>query len=677
MSVVVRPKSGPINRPMFLAALASSAAWSWWPKESSDFFGTAFSGGCLIVAMAMGTRAARNLLKDYKLRRDLKLANQISDIHGTARFAAWDEIERAGLADPSSSGFVGLAPMAEGAEPAGPIFPAAPFRMFEASPGAGKTINFVLGSVIHFAQLGRSLFISDVKAELAPMLVEALRRCGFEVWCINPANAHDTICASNEINLYQTVIDAVQADDDFRRDAIKLTIDIAEIHLPESKGGDNKNLFFRNGSRRCLIVLILSQAVLEPDRCTPADVFATLNDPSRFRERLLFLQYEIDKIFPYDGIAAFLKTEAASLLARERDNAEHFGSFVEGATQTLLSFSQGGRLSGYGRGARIRISELRDRQVICFVIAPLTHTREFMPVVSLLNMALLEAVKRKPAGRPVHIVGEEFLNYRFNDIVADMETLRGLKVSADIIIQGFDGLENKFGPKAAAAIEAYCDVRVYAGLNSYNRARRVSEMLAHATVRKVNPSHGQDAKEIQLSSTETGRALMTPDEILAMPRNEALLFVRGLRPIKIRMAHYGEVEPWRDMVGENPLVQGRLLGKPKFRIVYPEDGGPNDIRIEGISYPRRKAKLREKRGVVWVRPRNLAWVMPLASIWLALANLGTPHLRFAYVAAGHAVTASQFQRCDYVGLSSRRIFPADGKCPLIAFFSSDNEGGLR
>ncbi|MCB2049446.1 MAG: type IV secretory system conjugative DNA transfer family protein [Novosphingobium sp.] len=665
MSVIARPKSGPVNRPMLLAALSSSAAYALWPQGAGDFVSMFASGTCLIIAVAVGTRGVRNLFKDYRLRRDLKKASKPSDTYGAARFSQWDEIEAAGLSDPANGNFVGLASIA-GKKPIFlPVFARSPIALIEMPPGGGKTIHFVIGSIIHLAKLGRSLFISDVKAELAPMLVEALRRAGFEVWCINPAKAHPAICGSDEINLYQPVIDAVQAQDDFRLDAIKLTIDIAEIHLPEGKDGDNKNLFFRNGSRRCLIVLILSQAFLEPDRCTPADVFAILNDPYRFHERLLFLQYEIDKLHPYDGIAEFLRTEAASLLSRERDNPEHFGSFVEGATQTLLSFSQGGRLAGYGRGARIRMEELRERQIICFVIAPLGQTSAMMPVVSLLNMALLEAVKRKPTGRAVHIVGEEFLNYRFNDIVAGMETLRGLKVNADIFIQGFDGLERKFGQKAAASIEAYCDVRVYAALNSYDRAKRVSDMLANFTVRNANPSHGQQAKDIQYSHSETGRPLMTADEILAMPRNEALVFVRGMRPMKLRMAHYGEIGPWRDMVADNPLEGERLRAEPKFEIVYPEEHGAAPIRIKGVSYPTCPIEKGESDRVAWVRPKHLAWTLPFAAILLAFANLGSPHLRFAYSGAG-----GRFYSCDYVGPSIRRIVPPNGECPLIKFIPS-------
>src|SRR5690606_17480927 len=203
--------------------------------------------------------------------------------------------------------------------------------------------------------------------ELAPMLVAALRKLGIEVWCINPAKAHFEICGDTELNLYQPVLDACHASGSFRADTIKIAYDLAELHLPEPSGGD-KNVYFRNGSRRCIGVAIISQALLDPARCTPSDVFALLNDPNAFRRLLLKLFYEVERLYPGDAIAAFLKTEAANLLDRFENNEENAAAFLEGATQTLLSFNQGGRMAGYGRTASHSISALRQRQVVLFVM---------------------------------------------------------------------------------------------------------------------------------------------------------------------------------------------------------------------------------------------------------------------------------------------------------------------
>ncbi|SMC78022.1 type IV secretory system conjugative DNA transfer family protein [Rhizobium sp. RU36D] len=662
MSIPVRPKSGPVNGNTLLAALCASAAWQFWPSESGGSM--AMAGLCSAMAIPTAFKGLRLGWKDYRLRRDLVKTAQASTDHGTGREAEWAELVARHMHDPASGNFLGMY--------AGkyPVFspPKTPFSLIEMPPGVGKTIFLVMQSVLHQARLGKSLFIPDVKTELAPMMVPALRAMGLDVWCINPAKAHLDICGAVELNLYQPVIDACHDKGEFRKDTIKLGLDLADLHLPEPKDGDTKNLFFRNGQRRCISIAILSNALMSPALCTPADVFALLNDPKKFRERLIKLRHEAVRMFPNDPIAEFLQTEAANLLDKFENNAEHAASFMEGATQPLISFNQGGRMAGYGRTATANIAEIRKRQIIVFVMSPLSHARDFAPVVSLLNHTLLEVAKRDPAGHPIHIVGEEALNYRFADIVSDMETMRGLKISADFYIQSFNGLIKKYGREAAAAIEAYSDVKVYAGINSFDRARHISDMLAEATIKRQDYSYQADVKDIGVSSREQGRRLMTPDEILAMPRNRAWVFTRGLRPLRLTMIDYGRIAPFRDEVADNPLEGSKLYGDAVFTIRYPDKGTDGKPVIEGVRYRVRRAR-KARRFVAPVRLRHLLWVPPVLALWtIGPLDVPLPHLRYAYEYTG-PYSHPYYRRCTYVGPHSRTIIPERGECPVVLLFS--------
>lgn len=671
MSLPVTPKSGPINRAAFVSGLGGTAAWQLWPMADSGFLPMVMAGTCLAVSVPTGIRTAVLLIKDYKLRRDLRKAEEASSDHGTAREAEWFELVARGMHDPASGNLLGLHRHEEAALPAFAP-PKTPFSLVEMPPGAGKTVTLVTGSVLHQARLGKSLFIPDVKAELAPMLVQALRAMGIEVWCVNPAKLHLDVCGDTELNLYQAVLDACHDKSDFRKDAIKLALDLADLHLPEPTGGEDKNVYFRNGSRRCITIAILSQALLDPAGCTPSDVFALLNDPIQFRKRLVELRYTLPKRMPDDAIAAFLKSEASSLLDLVKNNAENAQSFIEGATQRLIAFNQGGRMAGYGRTATVNIADMRKRQIAVFVMAPLSHARDFAPVVSLLNHSLLEVAKRNPAGHPVHIVGEEALNFRFANLASDMETMRGLKISADLYIQSFEGLIRKLGLQTAKAVEAYCDVRVYAGLNSYDRAKHVSDMLAEATIRRQDYSFKADVADIGVSSRELGRRLMTPDEILAMDRGEAWVFVRGLRPMRLSMIDYGRVAPWRDEVADNPLEGSRLRGEAAFTIRYAgkDDEEKKPPTIEGVAYPPATPAKRKRRFVWPVRLTHLVWLpFVVAAMFTDMTALPTPHLRLTATYSG-SDAYRVYHRCDYVGLHSRSLYPPDGRCPVVALLPS-------
>ena len=660
MIIPTRPKSRPINSPAFTAGIFASAAAAFWNGDAG-ILQNVLAIAALGAGALFGGRALGNMAADYRLRRDLWNATKSTESHGKAREGTWDEVCDHGLDDPRAGMLVGVHQSGK------PLFARAPWSLIEAPPGAGKTVNFVIGEVLHQARLGRSLFVPDPKMELAPMLAPALRALGFEVQCINPTKEFPDLCPATEINPYQPVLDAVHAPDAFRQDAAKLANDLAELHLPEEPGGDQKNRYFRNGSRRAIAICILGLALFRAGECTPSDVFATLNDPAAFEGFLLFLRYEADKLRPNDPIAKFLRSEAANLLERKAENSENFSAFLEGATQTLVAFNQGGRLAGYGSAATANIADMRERQIIAFVMSPLSHQREFAPLVSLLNYGLIEAAKRMPRGHPVHLVGEEFLNYRFADFTGQMETLRGLRVSATLYVQSYQGLVRKFGREAAASIEAYSDLRIYVGLNSLERARHVSDMLAEGTVRDPGFSFDVDASKVSMSSRERAKRLMAADEILAMPKDEAWAFVRGMRPMRVKMVSYGQISPWRDEVGNNPLEGTRLRGETLVTLSYPAQGSDAPIGMaSSASAPKRP----RSPSAPWpVRPRHLLWLPMLTGLWFGTLTFGTPHLRFDYDTIGTGAYRT-ITHCTYVGIHGIRPSPTGSSCELVSLIPS-------
>ncbi len=565
MPVIIRTASQPINRLFLLSCSAAAfSAWLWPTQPDASPFGLAVAlmGGA--IAAAGFTRAIKLLIEDYRLRRNVMISEFVTEDHGSACEADWGEVVAAGMDYPANGNFLG---MFEGERP---VFAPAktPFSLIEMPPGAGKTVNYVLGSILHRARLGASVIVPDPKLELAVMAGRQLAAQGYEVWVVNPTRAFAEGCGDVEVNPYQALVDAAYADHDGRKDAPKFAADYAELHYPTAK--DEKNPFFTFGSRRTIVAAALYQALVDPAHCTPTDVYQLLADPGRFLGALKAARDTLETIRRDDPLLGYLRGEAAGLLHRSEVNEENFGAFLEGATQRLTPFNEAGWLGGYGRAPVCNLAELRERQVILFIMAPLSHMREFSPFISLLNHNIIAACKARPNGHPVHIVGEEALNYQFNNLVSDVETMRGLGVSADFYIQSFHGLVQRYGRDAALAIESYTDVKIYAGLNALDRAQHVSDMLSEATIRKQDYSYEAVAKSVGISSRELGRRLMTANEILTMPRDKAWVFVRGMNPMQLTMAHYGQIAPWRDWVDANPLEGKALRADPLFTLHYPE-----------------------------------------------------------------------------------------------------------
>lgn len=558
------PVSVGVNGSFVFGGVFAIGAWYIWPSSDADlqhqFFAWMLAGSSAVSAIS-GTKA---LAKEIRNRRLIMRSEASSTDHGSAREATIKEIVARGCTDPNDGMFIGFKDGAAIYAPAD-----APFGLIEAPPGSGKDINLVTGDVLHFSMRGYSVFAPDVKCELAPMLVNGLRNAGIETWCINPTQQFSDICGNVEVGLYDALVKTVHAAGQSRKDAIGIADQITKLHLPD-KDADKSKLYFVGGSRRLIKIVALLKAVIDPANCNPGAVLLLLNDVKALVATLKAIISDLEPFTEDDRIVADLKSEAKNLLHRYETNPENFGSFIEWATQALAPYNQAGYLSDYGTNSTHDLHTLTERPVTAFVMTPLSHAGEFESFTSILNANLISACKRNPRKKRVHLVCNEMLNYRFANIANDLETMRGLGVTANFYIQSFSGLVRQYGKETAASINDYCDVKIYAGINSYERARYVSDMLSEATISSKDYSYKATPEDVNVSSKRHARRLMTPDEILAMPRDEAWVFIKGLRPFRVKMAHYGHVHPWKEMVGDNPLEGPPLKGKTLLDISYLE-----------------------------------------------------------------------------------------------------------
>lgn len=555
---------GGINLSFMTAALCGTAAYLFWPGEGASFHQQTFAFGVSLAAAACAAKGATLLKKDMQVRSHIRESEEASTEYGSAREATRQEILDRGCGDPGSGSFIGFADDM-------PVFVPAdiPFSIVEAPPGTGKGINLVLNEILHHSLLGHSVFAPDVKCELAPMLAESLRTAGVETWCINPARRHEDICGNDAVGLYDALIKAAHAADIRRKDAVGIAEQIAKLHLPD-KDTDKSKLYFVGGSRRLIKAVALLKALIDPANCNPGEVLLLLNDASAL---VVTLRTIIDHLEPFcedDRIVVELKSEAKNLLHRHEHNPENFGSFLEWATQALAPYNQAGHLTDTGQGSPRDLADMTNRPVTTFVMTPLSHAGEFESFTSILNANLIAACKHNPRKQRVHLVCDEMLNYRFANIASDLETMRGLGVTATFYIQSFSGLVRQYGKETAASVNDYCDCKIYAGINSYERAKYVSDMLSEATVNGKDYSYKSLRDDVNISSKRHARRLMTADEILAMPSDEAWVFLKGIRPFRLKLTHYGHITPWDRMVGGNPLEGPPLRGSTLLEIIYHE-----------------------------------------------------------------------------------------------------------
>ena len=132
----------------------------------------------------------------------------------------------------------------------------------------------------------------------------------------------------------------------------------------------------------------------------------------------------------------------------------------------------------------------------------------------------------------VHAVLDEFANVALpDDFEKILSTMRSREISVSIIIQNLAQLKALFKDNWESIV-GNCDEFLYLGGNEQSTHEYVSKLLGKATI-DTNTYGKSQGKSGSYSTNyqQTGRELLTPDEVRLLDNNDALLFVRGERPI--------------------------------------------------------------------------------------------------------------------------------------------------
>ncbi len=116
--------------------------------------------------------------------------------------------------------------------------------------------------------------------------------------------------------------------------------------------------------------------------------------------------------------------------------------------------------------------------------------------------------------------------------------LAGYGIKAFLIAQSLNQLEKAYGPNNA--ILDNCHVRMTYTANDDRTAKRISDLAGQQThtKRQRSFSGGRFFGNVSESEQEHARALLTADEVLRLPYEDALLFVAGVAPYRARKLMY-------------------------------------------------------------------------------------------------------------------------------------------
>ena len=386
--------------------------------------------------------------------------------------------------------------------------------------GAGKTRFYCKPNIL---QCNASYIISDPKGELmratAPLLIEN----GYEVHVFNlitPEDSdgynpfvyirtdEDVIKLINNIIENTTPKNSQQGDPFWKQSEVALDSALM-LYLLHEAPPEEQNF-------ETLMFMIENASVMEEDEeyMSPVDVvFQMLED--RDPEHIAVKQWKIFK-------------QASGKTAK---------SILISAAVRLAAFNlpEIARITSYDE---LDLGSLGEKKKAVFCVIP-DNDNSFNYLVGMLyTQAFQELYYRadhKYNGElpvPVHVVMDEFANVALPDnFERVLATMRSRRISVSIIIQNMAQLKALFKDSHESLV-GNCDTFLYLGGNEQSTHEYISKMLGKETIdtRTRGVTKGQHGSS-NTNYQNAGRELLTLDEVRLLDNANALIFIRGEKPI--------------------------------------------------------------------------------------------------------------------------------------------------
>ena len=141
------------------------------------------------------------------------------------------------------------------------------------------------------------------------------------------------------------------------------------------------------------------------------------------------------------------------------------------------------------------------------------------------------------------------------DLGRKLATVRKYGVNVVPIIQLISQLDNCYSPAEREEIIGCCDTQVWLGSNDIASAEVLSERSGTMTVDVSSKSEKVDfLPQTQLTSSVGKRAVLTVDEVLRLPLDEAVIVLRGQNILKLKKYRFHDHPDFKSVKAAKPIT---------------------------------------------------------------------------------------------------------------------------
>ena len=386
--------------------------------------------------------------------------------------------------------------------------------------GAGKTRFYCKPNIM---QCNTSFVVLDPKGEILRSEGYLLEKEGYVIKIIDLID----MSKSHGYNPFHYI----QSD----KDILKLITNLIRNTTP--KGSQSMDPFWEKSETALLEALMLYLYHYAPEDEQNFTMVMEMLTYAEVKEDDEEYESPLDELF-----YSLRKTDPQSLALKQ------YEIYRSGATKTIQSIliSVGVRLAAFNldsmasltRYDELELDKIGERKTALFAVIP-DNDSTFNFLVGMLYTQLFQMLYYQAdylyGGElpiPVHFLMDEFANVALPDEFDKLlSTMRSRQIFVSIILQNLAQIKTLF-KDSWESIVGNCDELYYLGGNEQSTHKFISEYLGKETLdtNTFGKSTGHSGS-YSTNYQQTGRELLTPDEVRLLNNDYGLLFIRGELPI--------------------------------------------------------------------------------------------------------------------------------------------------
>lgn len=414
--------------------------------------------------------------------------------------------------------------------------------------GAGKTRFYCKPNIM---QCNTSFVVLDPKGEIFRSEGYMLEKEGYVIKVIDLID----MSKSHGYNPFHYI----QSD----KDILKLITNLIRNTTP--KGSQSMDPFWEKSETALLEALMLYLYHYAPEDEQNFTMVMEMLTYAEVKEDDEEYESPLDELF-----YSLRKTDPQSLALKQ------YEIYRSGATKTIQSIliSVGVRLAAFNldsmasltRYDELELDKIGERKTALFAVIP-DNDSTFNFLVGMLYTQLFQMLYYQAdyvyGGElpvPVHFLMDEFANVALPDEFDKLlSTMRSRQIFVSIILQNLAQIKTLF-KDSWESIVGNCDELYYLGGNEQSTHKFISEYLGKETLdtNTFGKSTGHSGS-YSTNYQQTGRELLTPDEVRLLNNDYGLLFIRGERPImdkKYDLLKHPKIKETADG-NQKPYIHGK------------------------------------------------------------------------------------------------------------------------